>query len=252
MRASFQRDALHALCASAGTSQGVQIDLGQLSQQILRPRKAATNSISAICRNWCWPTGSAYDADRGQRAPQHRLQHDGDAEPDRRRARSTDQERQDLRVGNAAEPDAAEPFGRGICDPRRHVERPARGRVPARHRHGILGQPGQPGDGARQVPGIAQDHPAGLDPGRPDHPLRPVLHLSIPQPVAAAVPEAASALLHRRHRQPGDDRDRGRATASATPPCSSPSSARFELNRESAPARRRISATRSGPISCRC
>ena len=48
-------------------------------------------------------------------------------------------ERQDLRVGNAAEPDAAEPFGRGVCDPRRHVERPARGSVPARDRDGILG-----------------------------------------------------------------------------------------------------------------
>ena len=36
-----------------------------------------------------------------------------------------DQECTHLRLGNAAEPDAAEPPGRGICNPRRHVERPA-------------------------------------------------------------------------------------------------------------------------------
>ena len=113
-----------------------------------------------------------FDAHRRQRASQHRLQHDGDAEPDRRRARAADQERAHLRLGYAAQLHAAEPAGRGVRHPRRHVEGPARDRASARHRHGVLGEPGQSGDGAREVQGIAQDHAAGLDRGRPDHPLR--------------------------------------------------------------------------------
>ena len=70
--------------------------------------------------------------------------------------------------------------------------------------------PDQPSDGARAAQGIDRHHPAGVDAGRADQILRRVLHLSVPQSVAAAVPEAASALLHRRHRQPGNGRARRR------------------------------------------
>ena len=100
-------------------------------------------------------------------------------------------------------------------------------------------QPGQSGDRAREVQGVAQDHPAGVDRGRPDHALRQLLHLPLPQPVAAAVPAAASALLHRRHRQPGDHRDRGRARLRLCVGVRHPA-ARARAQRDPAPARRAL------------
>ena len=65
-----------------------------------------------------------------------------------------------------------------------------------------------PADCARASPGIDRDHFAGLDAGRADLVLRRLLHLSLSQSLAAAGSEAASALLHRRHRQSGDHRSR--------------------------------------------
>ena len=122
---------------------------------------------------------------------------------------SADQERQNLRVGHAAKSGISKsPRGR-VRHARCHVAGPARSRVPARHRHGILGQSDQPGDGARAPSGIDRHYSASLDAGRPNHLLRRLLHVSLSQSVAAAVSEAVSALLHRRHRQPGDDRTRG-------------------------------------------
>ena len=76
------------------------------------------------------------------------------------------------------------------------------------------------------------------------------LHLSLPQSLAAADAAAASALLHRRHRQPGDDRHRRRIRLRLLPRCSSPRSARASSTRTCASAPR-ISATPSGPSSCR-
>ena len=107
---------------------------------------------------------------------------------------------------------------------------PAGNRVPARHRHGILVEPGQSRDGAREVQGIAQDHPAGLDGGRPDHALR---HNTIR--TASSIrgrgrtrsrirPATSSAPAVRR-------RSRSRPSwASATRRCSSPQQRARELN----------------------
>ena len=97
-----------------------------------------------------------YRRDRRQRASQLRLQHDADAESDRGGAHPANQELQDLRLGHAAQFHAAEPAGRGIRDARRDVEGTARGRLPARHRHGILVEPGEPGDRAREIQGVAR------------------------------------------------------------------------------------------------
>src|SRR5437870_7837426 len=47
-----------------------------------------------------------------------------------------------------------------------------------------------------------------MDGRRPDDTLWEVLYVSIPESVAAALSEAASSLLHRRQRQPGNDRAR--------------------------------------------
>ena len=162
-----------------------------------------------------------------------------------------DDERQDLRLGHAAQFHVAEPPRRGIRDSRRPVEGPPRGRLPARHRNGVLGAPGQPGDRPRQVQGIAQDHPAGVDAGRAHHALRQLLHVPVPEPVAAPVPEAASALLHRRHGEPGDDRDRRRARVRLCVGLRHPRRARASSTRAcgSAPP---TTATRFGRISCRC
>ena len=91
---------------------------------------------------------------------------------DRRRDHPADQERQNLRVGHAAESGISKPPSGGIRHARRDVAGPARSGVPARHRHGILGQSDQPGDRARAPPGIDRHHPASLDAGRPDHLLR--------------------------------------------------------------------------------
>ena len=161
-----------------------------------------------------------FDADRRQRASQHR--YSMMAAPNLIAAAIIPQTKnaQDLRVGHAAEPGISEPPRRRIRHARRDVGGPAGSRVPARHRHGILGQPDQPGDGARAAQGIDRHHPAGLDAGRPDHILRRVLYLSLPQSVAAAVcrsrirPATSSApAVRRRSNSPP-------SSASATRRCS--------------------------------
>ena len=71
--------------------------------------------------------------------------------------------------------------------------------------------PVNPATARATAQGVDRYHPAGLDAGRSDHLLRRFLHLPLPQPVAAALSKAASAMLYRRHRQPGNDRARGQA-----------------------------------------
>ena len=86
----------------AGESQGLQVALGRFPEQVLRPQEG-----HALYQRYLAELVLADKArlrrDRRQRASQHQLQHDGGAEPDRRRAHPADQERQDLRVGHAAE-----------------------------------------------------------------------------------------------------------------------------------------------------
>ncbi len=56
-----------------------------------------------------------------------------------------------------------------------------------------------------RLPRVDRHHPAVLDPGRAAA-LRRILHLPVLEPVAEAGAEAASRVLHRRHRLTGDDR----------------------------------------------
>jgi hypothetical protein len=62
---------------------------------------------------------------RRQRASQHRLQHDGGAEPHRSGDHPADQEREDLRVGDAAQSGISKPAGGRI----RHARRDVGGRL---------------------------------------------------------------------------------------------------------------------------
>ncbi len=120
-------------------------------------------------------------------------------------------QRVDQRVRHAAEPRLPEPPGRGVRHARRDVRRAAARRLPARHRHGVLGERGQPGDRPGPLPRVDRHHPALLDRGRPAELQRGVLHLPLPQPVAEADAEAVPGVLHRRHRFARDDRAGGRA-----------------------------------------
>ena len=190
--------------------QGLPLGLGEFPEQVLRPEEGQP-ALPALSQGAGAGRPARLRRAGRERASQHGLQHDGRPQPHRGRPRAADHERADLRVGDAAQSHAPQPPGRGVRHARRDVGRAAGSGVPARDRDGILGPPGQSRDGPRQVPGIARDHPAGLEGGRPHHPLRHALHVSLPQSVAAAVPEAAPALLHRGHGQSGDDRDRGRA-----------------------------------------
>ena len=157
---------------------------------------------------------------RAQRAPQHPVLDEPGAEPHGGGADPPD-EGHDQRVRDAAEPRLPEPPRRGVRDARRDVGRAAADRLPARHRDGVLGQLGQPGDGPGPLPRVDRRDPALLDRGRAAELRRRLLHLPLPQPVAQADAEAASRSATssaparpRRSSSPP-------SSASATPSCSS-------------------------------
>ena len=110
--------------------------------------------------------------------------------------------------------------------------------------------PVNPATARERHQGIDRHHPEGLDAGRADQPLRRFLHLSLSQSLAAAATEAASALLHRRHRQPGDDRTRRRARLWLFGGVRHQASARRSSTTICASARPPM-ATRCGPTNCR-
>ena len=87
------------------------------------------------------------------------------------------------------------------------------------------GPTGQSGDRARRATANRSTSSCRPGRGRSHHLLRRFLHLSLSQSMAAALSEAASALLHRRHRQSGNDRARGQARLRLRARCSSPRSA---------------------------
>ena len=176
--------------------------------------------------------------------------HDAGAEPDRGGAAAAREERPHLRVGHAAQSGVSEPSGRGIRHAGRDVGRAARGRFPARHRHGVLGESGQSGDRPRAPQGVDRDHPEGLDAGRSDQPLRRLLHLSLPESLGSPDAAAPSALLHRRHRQPGDDRTRCRTRLRVFGGLRHQET-RERTQRQTAPAFGGPTATRSVRTSCR-
>ena len=166
------------MCILPKNHKEYQIALGRTSRTVLRPQEGP-RALSALSERAGAGRSARLRRYRRQRAPQYRLQHDGDAEPDRGDAHPPDQARQDLRLGHAAEPRISEPPGRGIRHARRHVGRAARDRVPARHRHGILGPPDQSGDLTRALPRVGRHHPAGLDRRRADQLSRRILQLSL-------------------------------------------------------------------------
>ena len=110
--------------------------------------------------------------------------------------------------------------------------------------------PMNPATARDKSPRIDRHHSAGVDAGRPDHLLRRLLHLPLPQSLAAALSAAASALLHRRHRQPGDDRARRRARLRLLVGVRH-QAARARAQRKAARARRRTRPPPSGPSSYR-
>ena len=185
---------------------------------------------------------------RRQRAPQHRLQHDAGAEPDRRRDHSADQERQDLRLGHAAKSRISEPPGGRIRHAGRALAGPAGSRVSARHRHGILGQPDQPGDARGRA--IASRSTSFCRPGR---------RTAQPNITATSTPIVISihgrGRIRSRIRPATSSAPAARrpsisppSSASATRRCSSPSSARLSSIRNCAGLRPNT-ATTSGPSS---
>ena len=139
---------------------------------------------------------------RHQRAPQHALQHDPDRQPHGRRDRERDEAAPGSRSpGFADQSPVPEPRGRGVRDARRDVRRAHGVRLPARHRHGVLGQRrhDQPGDRPRPVPRVAGGHREGVDGGRAEALRRGLLHVPLPQP------------------WPSRTRSRGRSASSSAP-----------------------------------
>ena len=140
----------------------LQIALGGFLQQELRSGQGLRPLSALSSRNWCSPISSAStpSSSTSITTPSYSMM----AAPNliAAAAHPANQERAHLRLGHAAQLHAAEPPRRRIRHARCDVGRPPRSCVPARHRHGVLGQPDQSGDRARTLPGVAQDHPSGV------------------------------------------------------------------------------------------
>ena len=131
-----------------------------------------------------------------QRAPPDRLRHDADPGRARRRARALGQARQarDPRPRAAAAQQSADGGGR-IRDARQPHARPLHRRLRARHRRRVSRHGHQPGGLAGALRRGARPDRARLDRAGPVRLRGQALSLQLREPVAAALPDAASADL---------------------------------------------------------
>ncbi len=150
--------------------------------------------------------------DRGQRAPQHRLQHDGDAESDRRRPRAANQESVKICVWGTP-PNFMLP--NRLAEEYAILDVMSQGRLEVAFPLGTgmeyWANPVNPATARERFKESLKVILQAWTQDGPTHSLWQVLHLPFPQPMAAALSAASPALLHRRLRQPRDDRNRGRA-----------------------------------------